>query len=156
MGSAEANVVAVMTEEAAGATSSLLVAGLRAGRRYQDDAAIISRPDRPVRPKGSRTPRQRAAFVDDEHRTFCGQPPWAGERVVGRVSVGVRTPRAEEMWLAWRYGRRGAWSRPTRSLVRRGMDLGPVDVTRDVDRRVDGATNGGAMAGPRRLKRCGC
>ena len=120
--------------------------GWRAGAPLtRDDAWIIFTSGSTGTPKGvAVTHRNAAAFVDAEARMFLRDNPIGpGDRVLAGLSVAFDAS-CEEMWLAWRHG--ACLVPAPRSLVRSGMDLGPVAGDARRHRGVDGAGAGRAVA----------
>ena len=138
---------AVITERGSDPRTGRIARMARGARRWAvTTPGSSSPPVRPARPKGvAVTHRSAAAFVDAEARMFLqNNPIGPGDRVLAGLSVAFDAS-CEEMWLAWRHG--ACLVPAPRSLVRSGMDLGPVAGVPRHHRGVDGADAGGAVAG---------
>ena len=142
----EANVVAVITEQGLVRATGASRGWRAAAPLARDDAWIIFTSGSTGTPKGvAVTHRSAAAFVDAEAQMFLQDNPIGpGDRVLAGLSVAFDAS-CEEMWLAWRHG--ACLVPAPRSLVRSGMDLGPVAGVPGHHRGVDGADAGGVVAG---------
>ena len=100
-----------------------------------DDAWVIFTSGSTGTPKGvAVSHRCAAAFVDAESRLFLRDDPLDDrDRVMAGLSVAFDAS-CEEMWLAWAHG--ACLVPAPRSLVRSGVDVGPVAARQRHHRRV--------------------